>query len=260
MVESYHVTFIESKDEYDVPLRPGIIQGLDDEPDDIPSEVAASPNPPLEPDLHHAPNPNPGFSSTQATPLPNPTTIPPTPSTSKSSHIRRSSRTSRLSTRSAEAFGVNQLSAVQCTTAQSIASKAHLDKQRHTHHHSRSASHDGTVENNPPAPPVLDDLVKIAYKAADELSDAQAASILEQPHGDGFEWGLSADIDVTNSPDEPCSLAEALTSPDAPKWLAACHEELSSIQDLKVFQLVPRNAATRRTIMDGKFVFRLKCD
>jgi hypothetical protein len=36
--------------------------------------------------------------------------------------------------------------------------------------------------------------------------------------------------------------------------------ELASIQDLKVFQLVPRNAATGRTIMDGKFVFRLKRD
>src|ERR1700683_1335304 len=260
VVESYHVAFIESKDEHDIPLRPGVIQGLDNEPDDIPNEVAANPNPPLEPDLHHTPNPNPGFSSTQATPLPNPTTIPPKPSTSTSSHIRRSSRAPRLSTRSAEASGVNQLSAVQRATAQSIASKARLDEQRHTRRHSRSASHDGTVDNHSPAPPVLDDLVEVAYKAADELSDAQAASVLEQLYGDGFEWGLSADIDVTNSPEEPCSLAEALASPDAPKWLAACNEELASIQDLKVFRLVPRNTATGRTMMDGKFVFRLKHD
>src|ERR1700734_4257569 len=67
-------------------------------------------------------------------------------------------------------------------------------------------------------------------------------------------------IYVTTSPDEPCSLAEALASPDTPKWLAACNEELASIKDLKVFCLVPRNATTGRTIMDGKFVFRLQWD
>jgi hypothetical protein len=179
---------------------------------------------------------------------------------STSSHIRRSSRTPRLSTRSAEAFGINQLSAVQRATAESIASKTRLDEQRHTRRHSRASSHDGTITCDSPAPPNLEDLVEIAYKAADDLSDAQTASILEQLYGDGFEWGLSTDIDVTTNPEEPCSLAEALASPDAPKWLAACHEELASIQDLKVFRLVPRDAATGRTIMDGKFVFRLKRD
>ena len=51
-----------------------------------------------------------------------------------------------------------------------------------------------------------------------------------------------------------------MASPDAPKWLAACNEELESIKDLGVFHLVPRNAATGRTIMDSKFVFRLKQD
>jgi len=92
------------------------------------------------------------------------------------------------------------------------------------------------------------------------LSKAQTANILEQLYGDGFEWGLSADVDVTCSPEEPCSLDEALASLDAPKWLAACREELDSIRDLKVFRMVPRNAATGRNIMDGKFVFRLKRD
>jgi hypothetical protein len=48
----------------------------------------------------------------------------------------------------------------------------------------------------------LDDLVEITYKAADELSEAQTASIIEQLYGDGFEWGLSMDVDIT-SPKEP---------------------------------------------------------
>ena len=140
-----------------------------------------------------------------------------------------------------------------------MASKSRLDEQRQANRHSRTASKGESILAPSPEPPVLDDLVEIAYKAADQLSDAQAASILEQLYGEGFEWGLSTDIDVTN-PEEPCSLAEALASPDAPKWLAACDEELDSIKNLGVFRLVPRNAATGRTIMDGKFVFKLKRD
>ena len=31
VIESYHVTFIESKDKCEVPFRPGVTQGLDDE-------------------------------------------------------------------------------------------------------------------------------------------------------------------------------------------------------------------------------------
>lgn len=172
------------------------------------------------------------------------------------SHIRRSSRTPQLSARSAKASGIDQLSAVQRATAESIASKNRLDNEKQARRQSRL-----TPSLNPsPAPPDPNEQVEIAYKVADELSEAQTANILEQLYGDGFEWGLSADVDVTCSPEEPCSLDEALASPDAPKWLAACREELDSIRDLKVFRLVPRNTATGRTIMDGKFVFRLKRD
>lgn len=94
-----------------------------------------------------------------------------------------------------------------------------------------------------PDPPTPEELIEIAYKAVDKLSESQTANILEQLYGDGFEWGLSSDVDAY-SPEEPCSLEEAMASPDAPKWLAACKEELKSIADLKVFRLVPCDAAT----------------
>ena len=105
----------------------------------------------------------------------------------------------------------------------------------------------------------MDELIKVVYKAANSLSDAQATSILKQLYGEGFKWGLSTDVDII-SPEEPCSLAQALKSPDAPKWLAACNEELNSIKSLGVFQVVPHNAATGHTIMDRKFVFKLEQD
>ena len=116
-----------------------------------------------------------------------------------------------MSLHSAEASGINKLSAVQWATATSIASKAHLDEQKETHRHSRASSQGETSPSLPTVPPVIDELVKVAYNAADNLSDAQATSILKQLYGEGFEWGLSTDVDIT-SPEEPCSLAEALKS------------------------------------------------
>jgi hypothetical protein len=91
-----------------------------------------------------------------------------------------------------------------------------------------------------------------------KLSDSQTVLIVEQLYGEGFEWGLSSlNIDVT-SLEEPCSFQEAMASPDAPKWLAVCNEELQSICDLDVFKLVPQSTAGDGTVMDGKFVFKLK--
>ena len=82
---------------------------------------------------------------------------------------------------------------------------------------------------------------------------------MEQLCTDRFKWGLQTNADIL-SPDEPCTLEEVLVSPDAPKWLAACNEELDSIQNLGVFRLVPKSTANGHTIMDGKFVFRHKRD
>ena len=93
----------------------------------------------------------------------------------------------------------------------------------------------------------------------DDLSDRQTADIVEQLWGDGFEWGLSSEVNVSN-PDEPCTFADAMASPDAPNWLAACNEELASIRELNVFKLVPKSTADGRSLMNGKFVFKVKHD
>jgi hypothetical protein len=93
----------------------------------------------------------------------------------------------------------------------------------------------------------------------DDLSDRQTADITEQLWGDGFEWGLSSEVNVS-SPEDPCTFTEAMASPDAPKWLAACNEELTSIKELSVFKLVPKYTADGRSLMDGKFVFKVKHD
>jgi hypothetical protein len=93
----------------------------------------------------------------------------------------------------------------------------------------------------------------------DDLSDCQPAHIVEQLSGDGFEWGLSSEVNVL-SPDKPCIFAEAMASPDPPKWLATCNEELALIRELNVFKLVPKSTADGHSLMNGKFVFKVKCN
>jgi hypothetical protein len=124
--ESFHVIFIESKDVREAPFRPGVVQGLNNEP-------AQPPEPPLAPKdtATITPNPNGGVLTTSTvttdpvppTPLMSPPATQPVPSV----HVRRSSHIHAPSSRSAEASGASKLSAVQKATLESIASKAHID-------------------------------------------------------------------------------------------------------------------------------------
>ncbi len=62
-------------------------------------------------------------------------------------------------------------------------------------------------------------------------------------------------------PEEPKSTKEALESDQSAEWHAAIQEELKSIQDMGVYDLVPRSTVPKgRKVMRGKFVFRTKRD
>jgi hypothetical protein len=229
------------KDEQEVPFPPGVTQGLDDnEP------------PPTTPNLPSVP-----LSQPTTTPLPTITTTPTpapvlhsVPPPCCTTHIPIASSWSAESSESAK------ISTVQCVTLKSIASKTWLHEQKHgcQSHTTSQASQPSSITTQP-----MSSSTETALQAVDDLSDSQATSIMEQLYRDGFEWGLQSNADVL-SLEEPCTLEEALTSPDAPKWLAACKDKLTSICDLGVFQLVPKSTANGHTIMDGKFVFKLKCD
>jgi hypothetical protein len=280
VIESYHVVFIESKDDREMPFRPGVTQGLDEEsiqipltsPDPIPNLHTSTPtsqpiNPAPSADID---NPVvPVSTSLQISSNPIVTSSCPTVAASIPPHspppARRSSRIINPSLHSAEASGFQKISAVQRATLESIASKTCLDEEKQASQRSRQSSWNGSLAS--PQPDTLTPSSNLnaqhlhnALSAIDDLSDSQTTLIIEQLYGDGFEWGFSsADIDVT-SPEEPCTFEEAMASPDAPKWLAACKDELRSIQELGVFRLVPRSTAANRTIMDGKFIFKLKRD
>src|ERR1700676_3641646 len=102
----------------------------------------------------------------------------------------------------------------------------------------------------------LNDLTDTALHTMDKLLDRQTADIIELC-SDGFEWGLLSEVNVT-SLEEPCTFTEAMAAPDDPKWLATCNKELTSIKELRVFKLIPKNTVDGCMIMDGKFVFRIK--
>ncbi|VDC00050.1 unnamed protein product [Peniophora sp. CBMAI 1063] len=73
---------------------------------------------------------------------------------------------------------------------------------------------------------------------------------------------LSSDVGINlEYPDDPKSLKEALESDEADHWLEGIHEELDSIRDMNVYDLVPRTQVPRdRKVMSGKFHFKRKRD
>src|SRR5882762_10631442 len=119
VIESYHVTFIESKDKGDVSFRPGMTQGLEDDPPELSNQVNQMANP----------TPNPTLSLlTPPQTMPTEPTTPPlasnTSSITQNEDAQRSSRVMKPSTCSAATSGVSQISTIQRATAESIASRA----------------------------------------------------------------------------------------------------------------------------------------
>jgi hypothetical protein len=59
-----------------------------------------------------------------------------------------------------------------------------------------------------------------------------------------------------NISDEPPTYEAAMSSPEAAQWQIACTEELQSLQDMKVYEEVPR--PPDRKIVDSRWTFKLK--
>ena len=55
---------------------------------------------------------------------------------------------------------------------------------------------------------------------------------------------------------EPKTYNEAMASPDAPEWLAACKEEMRTWKDLDVYDIVPQPKG--RKVIGSKWAFRVK--
>jgi hypothetical protein len=129
IIESFHVVFIESKDDCNKPFRPGVTQGLDD--DTSAQSQTAPPAAPAAPTVQPAPS--------HVVPTPA-STIPDPPPSLATGH--KSSRIPMPSTRLAEATGFNKISAIQRATSEARMSKAHLNADRAQHKCTRTVSND----------------------------------------------------------------------------------------------------------------------
>lgn len=94
------------------------------------------------------------------------------------------------------------------------------------------------------------------------VNEADVANFLAELPLGLLECMMSTDEVNAEYPEDPASFKDAMASPDANKWLAACWEELNSIKSLDVYDLVLHSEATNtgQRILKGKFVFRVKHD
>jgi hypothetical protein len=129
IIESFHVIFIESKDDCEKPFRPRVTQGLDDDTD-IPSQTITPATPAAPAVLPHI------------VPAPVSAILAPPPAIAAS---RKSSRIPMPSSCLAEATGFNKISAVQCATSEARMSKARLDTDHTQHKHTHTTSNDPTL-------------------------------------------------------------------------------------------------------------------
>jgi hypothetical protein len=70
-----------------------------------------------------------------------------------------------------------------------------------------------------------------------------------------LSYGHWANVALTDAA-EPKTYNEAMASPDASEWLAACEEEMQTWKDLEVYNIVPRPKGCK--VIRSKWVFRIK--
>jgi hypothetical protein len=77
----------------------------------------------------------------------------------------------------------------------------------------------------------------------------------DDPCYDVSSYGHRANIVLTDA-SEPKTYNKAMASPDAPKWLTACEEEMRTWKDLDVYNIVPQPKG--RKVIGSKWVFHVK--
>lgn len=153
----------------------------------------------------------------------------------------RSKRIPVPSDKRAEAEGVLKNPRVRQAVEESAAAGARVKEARQARRSARVAARSPAVEA---------DIAALAELFGDVSSWSDA------------DIALAATLQLDSEyQDDPVSLREALDGPFGSHWTGAIKEELKSIKDLEVYELIPRSEVPAgRKIMDGKFVFRLKRD
>ena len=285
LFESFHVKFIERKDNVSQPLFPGRVI-------DIPVTV--------DPD-NTAPIPISGSSShkhtsvqdeeepvtcassrvwTNDTEVPvlvphNPADVPvpadnlvpvpadnlvPIPALDADTAPRRSTRTQVPSSKVAETLGIPHMPRVAQAVAESREAgrrlkeqraQAKFDRRQLVLDHRASLTNTDTTLPIPPTAVPDDDLPPLP------IPDAEADFVA---FCEAYAVELASPLINPRNPDEP-TFREAMNSPDAAKWTLGIQDELKSLKEMGVYQLVPRSdVPAGRKVLRGKWVLLLKRD
>ncbi|CAI7884908.1 unnamed protein product [Closterium sp. NIES-54] len=70
--------------------------------------------------------------------------------------------------------------------------------------------------------------------------------------------GLVTAVHGTDTPKEPATVQQALGGEHTEKWREAMDKELKALQERKTWKVVPIGVARNKTILTGKWVFRVK--
>jgi hypothetical protein len=98
-----------------------------------------------------------------------------------------------------------------------------------------------------------------ALNPVTDVVDVAATDTVDPTSEDAAETDFAWLVDV-EAPDEP-DWGEALASEDKEKWLKGARAELRSLEEMEVFQLIPRSSIPPgRKVLRGKFVCRIKRD
>jgi transposase InsO family protein len=249
---SYHVTFIEHLDTLPVDLLPGTVLGTDDKDTppswDIPTYTSlpdASASIP-HPDLSSIPIPPP-----DPPPIPNPPPNHNPPSIPHPPPLRRSERTHTQTSRTDSRDGLAHDSRLTAAIRDAAASTARRQEERVTRRadHPRDHTHAFLSEFSPVRDSheliPLDLCTGGSFTTIDEVLSAIADGTAE------------AETDMGDDP----TWKEAIASPEREYWIAGGREELKSLEDLKVFVLVPRSDVPQgQRPLKGKLVCKRKRD
>ncbi|CAI7860761.1 unnamed protein product [Closterium sp. NIES-53] len=95
-------------------------------------------------------------------------------------------------------------------------------------------------------------------EAGDEAAYPEDTTLLRYTQSGLQILGLVTAVHGTDTPNEPATVQQALGGEHREKWREAMDKELKALQECNTWKVVPIGVARNKTILTGKWVFRVK--
>jgi hypothetical protein len=278
LVESFHVKFIERKDNVSHPLFPGRVIDI---PVTVDSDVTTPV--PISGSFSHkhtsVQDEEEPVTSDSSRVWTNDTEVPvllpyvpadavpvpaddivPIPALDADTVPRRSTRAHVPSTRVAETLGLQQMPRVAQAVAESREAGRRLKEQRAQAKFDRRQQvldNRASLTNEPASLPIPSTAVPDDILPPPPVPDPDTDFV---DFCEAYAVQLASPLINPRNPDEP-TFREAMNSPDADKWTLGIQDELKSLKEMGVYKLVHRSdVPVGRKVLRGKWVLLLKRD